>query len=360
MSKQGLEYFSLDVDFFQDEKIQFISSRFGMKGELAAVRLLCKIYRQGYYTDWNNDIALLFAKSVGDGCPHTFVNDVVNELLKRGFFDESIFERFSILTSHGIQKRYFTALERRKKIEARPELLLINPSDYPNILLVEQKCNISGQKCNISEQKCNIFKQSKVKESKVKESKVKESKVKESKVNSCGSNEPPVENQSSKHKPEQPKKPPLREREPENGYERVEKVYLQNWDTLYSQGRVQTPEPVVNWNQTRKLLKNHFEKIKPEQITGALNNGLRDDFVMSGGYSLAVMLSASVLNRLINTVRREAPEERNAYPSGKETDAYLENQRAERENRADDTLEEFRSLSGSYKKLLKGKHNAAI
>lgn len=102
-------------------------------------------------------------------------------------------------------------------------------------------------------------------------------------------------------KPTKPKKPPLREREPENDMERVEKVYLLNWDSLFSQGKVKTENPIVNWTQTRALLKNHFKTLVPEQIIRAVNNGMADDFILKGGYSLATMLSASVLNRLINS-----------------------------------------------------------
>jgi hypothetical protein len=104
-----------------------------------------------------------------------------------------------------------------------------------------------------------------------------------------------------------PKKPPLREREPVNDMERVEKAYLQNWDALYSQRKVKTPDPIVNWNQTRSLLKKHFEKLKPDQIIQALKNGTTDDFVLKGGYSLGTMLSAAVLNRLINAKQGQAP-----------------------------------------------------
>ena len=130
--KIGLEYFSLDVDFFQDEKIQFLSARFGFKGEIVAIKLLCKIYRQGYYTEWNDDIAQLFAKSVGGDFRHTLVNDIVHELLKRDFFDKGIFERFSILTSRGIQKRYFEAWSKLRKgfINYNDAFLLIDISKY--------------------------------------------------------------------------------------------------------------------------------------------------------------------------------------------------------------------------------------
>ena len=59
--KQGLEYFPLDVDFFNDEKIEFISARFGTRGEAIALRLRCKIYRIGNNTPRSNDEALLLA-----------------------------------------------------------------------------------------------------------------------------------------------------------------------------------------------------------------------------------------------------------------------------------------------------------
>jgi hypothetical protein len=111
---------------------------------------------------------------------------------------------------------------------------------------------------------------------------------------------PPGEETETPSSFQNPKKPPLLEREPVNDMERVEKAYLQNWDALYTQGKVKTPDPIVNWNQIRSLLKKHFEKLKPEHIIRAINDGLKDDWVMSKGYSLTIMLSAAVLNRLVN------------------------------------------------------------
>ena len=116
---------------------------------------------------------------------------------------------------------------------------------------------------------------------------------------SFGSDEPGGE-KPAVEKQAKPKKPPLREREPENGLEHVEKAYLRNWDSLFAQGRVKTADPLINWSQTRALLKRLFESLKPEQIVSALDKAANDSFVLSGGYSLAVILSAGVLNRLIN------------------------------------------------------------
>ena len=44
----GLDYFSFNVDFFDDDKLALIEGEFGIKGAYIAIRLLCKIYKEGY------------------------------------------------------------------------------------------------------------------------------------------------------------------------------------------------------------------------------------------------------------------------------------------------------------------------
>lgn len=128
--KEGLDYFPLDVDFFIDDKLQFVSARFDEKGELIAIKLLCKIYKAGYFINWNEDAALLFSKGAGKNITPSLANEVVNELLKRGFFNQAIHKRFSVLTSSGIQKRYkkICVDSKRKdwKIEDHFDLLTYN------------------------------------------------------------------------------------------------------------------------------------------------------------------------------------------------------------------------------------------
>jgi len=98
------------------------------------------------------------------------------------------------------------------------------------------------------------------------------------------------------------KKPPLREREPENDHERVEKAYTANRDSLFDQGRIKTRDPPPStWKQSRKLLSQLFAaEFTAEQIVGAVNRALSDDFVLQNGYSLPMILSGGVLNRLLN------------------------------------------------------------
>jgi hypothetical protein len=161
--KTGLEYFPLNVDFFEDDKITLIESEFGSKGALIAVKLLCKIYRESYYYKWGDDECLLFARKVGADIVPGLVSEVVQALVKRSFFDKGVFDSYQVLTSNGIQKRYLEAIHRRKNVNIIREFLLCDASIYHNV-------NIISHNVNIMSENANILKQSKVEESKVKES----------------------------------------------------------------------------------------------------------------------------------------------------------------------------------------------
>lgn len=157
--KKGLDYFPMDVDFFTDDKIRFVAARFEEKGELIAAKLLCKIYKEGYCIKWDDDVALLFATSAGKNITYGLVNDVVNELLKRGFFSRTMHMRFSILTSKGIQERY----ERIKK-DAGSKVGI--EEKYRVNELTDEETGVNWEE-TIGFQSENATKESKVKESKV-------------------------------------------------------------------------------------------------------------------------------------------------------------------------------------------------
>jgi hypothetical protein len=165
--KDGLDYFSFDVDFFSDDKIELISAEYGLKGEMIAIRLLCQIYRNSYYYQWGNDEALLFAKRVGNGVTGALVNEVVVGLVKRSFFDKGVFDSFGILTSAGIQKRYIEAAKRRQVVNINPNLCLIDLSIFKGV-------NINNGNVYINSENDNINSQRKGKEKKGEERKGKE------------------------------------------------------------------------------------------------------------------------------------------------------------------------------------------
>ena len=150
-NKQGLDYFPLDVGIFEDDKILAISGEFSVKGEIIVLRLLCEIYRNGYFVEFSellkNKLARLGGLSGG------LVDEVVRKLVKYEFFDGFVFSEYNILTSKNIQKVYLEASKRRKDIDLSQYWLL----DEVNVYI-----NSSSSKIN-----AHINTQSKVKESKV-------------------------------------------------------------------------------------------------------------------------------------------------------------------------------------------------
>lgn len=161
----GINYFPLNVHL--DDKFELIEAEFGLKGFAIVVKLFQKIYgQQGYYCEWTEDVALLFGKNVGLG--GDAVSEIVRAAIKRGIFDSELYDKYQILTSRGIQERYFEAVSRRKEVEVRKEYLLIKVDQiYKNVCILNENVNISSKNVNISEQK-------KVEESKAKEKKVEE------------------------------------------------------------------------------------------------------------------------------------------------------------------------------------------
>ena len=121
--KNGLEYFPLAVDFFDDEKIVAISGEYGLKGEIVTLRLLCAIYRNGYFIEWSDMIRYKVLRSI-PGMSAQLLDQIVNRLVKWGFFDKALFDSDMILTSRGIQARYFNSVRKRTLDPDLPYLLI--------------------------------------------------------------------------------------------------------------------------------------------------------------------------------------------------------------------------------------------
>lgn len=168
MAKSGIDYFPLDVVL--DEKFELIEAEYGLTGFGVIVRLLQEIYgKAGYYIEWTTEVALLFARKVGLG--GNVVSEIVEASIRRGMFDREKYDKYRVLTSRGIQKRYFEAVSRRKVLEVDENILLVNVDLLcPNVDIRAKNVNIFSKNANISEQ-------SKVEESRVKESKVEKPRV---------------------------------------------------------------------------------------------------------------------------------------------------------------------------------------
>ena len=155
----GIPYVPLDCHF-DDDKIPMIEAEFGLVGFAIVVKLFQKIYGGlGYYCEWSERVALLFARQIGAG--GDVVREVVAASIREGIFNKGMFEKYGILTSRGIQKRFMNVAKRRKQIFNKPEYVLVNNADF------SEDVDISSENvCNSGENVCNSA-TSKVKGSKV-------------------------------------------------------------------------------------------------------------------------------------------------------------------------------------------------
>lgn|GEM_PF-931126 len=133
--KEGLDYFPFDTGFLQNVKVRKVMRAGGAASVSILISLLCNIYKdKGYYMKWDNDMPFLIADELGvsDGA----VQDTVDKAVKAGFFDADTYNKYHVLTSIGIQERYLSAANRRIKVELHKKLLLIDVSDFTNLVYV--------------------------------------------------------------------------------------------------------------------------------------------------------------------------------------------------------------------------------
>jgi DnaD/phage-associated family protein len=162
--KQGLDYYPLDVGFLQDVKIRRIMRACGIQSIPVLISLLANIYRNdGYFLRWSPDMSFLIADELG--VSEGAVTATVDKAVQVDFFNANMYECYGVLTSEGIQSRFFEAASRRREVRYDARFLLINVNVYKNLV------NVDNNPVNVDDNP-----QSKVKESKVKESKVKERK----------------------------------------------------------------------------------------------------------------------------------------------------------------------------------------
>ena len=185
--KAGLFYFPMSCDFFAQKEILYIKAHFGAKGLYIVQRILCEIYsKNGYFTRLTDDDCIILQEEWGCQISAGLIQEVIAESVKRGFFNKSIFDKFGILTSEGIQRDYIRSKQKSDVIYIKEEYWLLdntNRKDVPASILkkITFITNDGGKKNNDGGKKNNDG--GKIEQSKSNESKSNESKSNESKSN---------------------------------------------------------------------------------------------------------------------------------------------------------------------------------
>lgn len=147
--KKGLDYFPFNIGFFDDVRMGYVSRSFGVKGDITAVKLLCAVYRNGYFILWDDDSRDQLLGQL-PGISESLLGQIVRSLVRWGLFDKGLFDSESVLTSAEIQTTYFTAVRRRAWIKGRKlPYLLIDPEGVfadNNPVIVDNNPVIDGKK----------------------------------------------------------------------------------------------------------------------------------------------------------------------------------------------------------------------
>jgi hypothetical protein len=161
--KEGIDYFSHDVNSGNDQRLEYIEAVHGLNGYGVYFKLLERIYSNGYWIPWSDRDTTLLSKRVNVDI--NSINAIINDLLNEGLLNKELFISHKIFTSSSIQRRYFSSIERRKKVFLVKEFLLIKPL-FTEKTVIEYINPVNVAQTIVND---NINTQSKVKESKVKE-----------------------------------------------------------------------------------------------------------------------------------------------------------------------------------------------
>lgn len=145
--KQGLQYFPLDVNIFEDEKIQELNLAYGLLGEMVYIRILTMIYANGYYLERTiPSLARIIVRAYETGTPtQEEVESIIRFCGEIHLLDQSMLSR-GILTSVAIQKQFILSTRRRKKTDIDQYWLL--STETTEELRKMQNINVDNNRVN--------------------------------------------------------------------------------------------------------------------------------------------------------------------------------------------------------------------
>ena len=138
----GINYFPIGVNFMEENAMEVIEAKYGIKGSAIVLKLLCKIYKEGYYIRWDEEQCLIFANKAGREVQAAEVQGIIEILFIKGILDRNSYLENGILTSESIQKVWLEATKRRKRELSELPYLMVRPekeSGKPNNASTQQE-----------------------------------------------------------------------------------------------------------------------------------------------------------------------------------------------------------------------------
>ena len=123
----GINYFPVGVNFMEENAMEVIEAKYGIKGSAIVLKLMCKIYKEGYYIRWDEEQCLIFANKAGREVQAEEVQGIIEILFTKGILDRNGYQENGILTSESIQKVWMEATKRRKRELSELPYLMVKP-----------------------------------------------------------------------------------------------------------------------------------------------------------------------------------------------------------------------------------------
>ena len=128
--------------FDNDTKIDKLIDAYGWVGFGIWFYLCQKAYgSDGYYYRWGFADCASTARKMGGGIGSGTVKEVVGYCLQIGLFDNRVFDRWGVLTSRGIQRRYCVAAAERKMKNVVAEYWLLSDEESAGFI----KCALNAE-----------------------------------------------------------------------------------------------------------------------------------------------------------------------------------------------------------------------
>ncbi len=164
--KQGIDYSGWSVDIFDgDKKIDKLLDAKGWKGFGIYFFLCQRAYKtNGYFYEWGYDDCATTARKMGGGINSGTVKETVDYCLQVDLFNKGLFDRWGVLTSRGIQRRFWSVLSERRNKTVYDEYWLLKSEECKG--LVKVSLNSDLQPTNSDLQPANEYPQP-IKKSKV-------------------------------------------------------------------------------------------------------------------------------------------------------------------------------------------------
>lgn len=164
-TSRGVDYFPLDVGFISDIKVKKIIMSCGPQSIAVLIYILSTIYKEeGYYMRATDDETSLIAFDTM--LTNDYIKEVINKACEVDLFSLTMFKKYKILTSIGVQNRYLKITERRKNNSIDSSYCLHRADNNP----AQGELLYTETLVNVTETPVNVYKSTQRKEKKRKES----------------------------------------------------------------------------------------------------------------------------------------------------------------------------------------------